>query len=97
MSEFSLITGMKILETCLYVDDLDKATEFYTSVLGFKFYSREDNRHVFLAGEEAMLLLFNPAVTANEIDGMVPKHGALAKGTSVFRLNLVKRLCLNST
>ena len=77
---------MKILETCLYVDDLDKAAEFYTSVLGFKFYSREDNRHLFLAGESAMLLLFNPAVTANEVDGMVPSHGAMGQGHVCFEI-----------
>ena len=77
---------MKILETCLYVDDLDKATEFYTSVLGFRLYSREGNRHVFLTGDDAMLLLFNPSVTANEIDGMVPKHGAFGQGHVCFQI-----------
>lgn len=77
---------MKILETCLYVDDLDKAAEFYTSVLGFRLFSREENRHVFLAGEGAMLLLFNPAITANEIDGMVPSHGAVGAGHVCFQI-----------
>ncbi len=77
---------MKILETCLYVDDLDEAAEFYTSVLGFKPYSREANRHIFLAGENAMLLLFNPEVTANEVDGMVPSHGATGAGHVCFQI-----------
>ena len=79
---------MKILETCLYVDDLDQATEFYTSILGFNLYSREDDRHVFLAGDQAMLLLFNPKVTAHEIDGMVPSHGGFGPGHVCFEIEL---------
>ena len=77
---------MKILETVLYVDDLEVAKDFYTRILGFKFYSQEGNRHVFLAGDDAMLLLFNPEVTANEVDGMVPSHGGFGPGHVAFQM-----------
>ena len=77
---------MKILETCLYVDDLDAAKNFYTQVLGFNFYSEETGRHVFLAGTDAMLLLFNADITANEVDGMVPSHGAFGPGHVAFQI-----------
>lgn len=77
---------MKILETALYVDDLDAAKAFYTQVLGFQFYSEEPGRHCFLAGSDAMLLLFDANVTANEVDGMVPSHGALGPGHVAFQI-----------
>lgn len=38
------LTG--ILETCLYVDDLDAADAFYRDVLGLEFVGREENRHI---------------------------------------------------
>ena len=77
---------MKILETALYVDNIDKATEFYTSILDFRLYSRESNRHAFLAGSNAMLLLFNPNVTAHESGEMVPSHGAFGPGHVCFEI-----------
>ena len=36
-----------ILETCLYVDDLDAAEAFYSGVLGLPKYSREDDGYLF--------------------------------------------------
>ncbi|MFK7805379.1 MAG: VOC family protein [Anaerolineae bacterium] len=77
---------MKILETALYVDDLDAAKAFYTQLLGFRLYSEEPGRHLFLAGADAMLLLFNAEVTAHEVDGMVPSHGAIGPGHVAFQI-----------
>lgn len=37
----------RILETCLYVDDLNAAEKFYRRILGVESFSRVNNRHVF--------------------------------------------------
>ncbi|QDU97431.1 VOC family protein [Lignipirellula cremea] len=69
----------RILETCLYVDDLAAAEEFYAGVLGLELHSQEPGRHLFFYCGESMLLLFNPAVSS-ETQGEIPAHGAKGAG-----------------
>ena len=81
----------KVLETCLYVDDLPRAERFYTQVLGLEFVSGQAGRHAFFRCGQAMLLLFNPlasrqASSAGESD--VPPHGALGPGHVAFAARL---------
>lgn len=64
----------RILETCIYVDDLDVAEDFYARVLGLERITRDPTRHVFFRCGRGMLLIFNPAETA--LDGRAPAHGA---------------------
>jgi len=72
-----------ILETCLYVDNLAAAEEFYSRLLGIKPFSRVKNRHVFFHLGQSMLLLFNPDETAKPA-GDVPTHGAHGPGHVAF-------------
>ncbi len=72
-----------ILESCLYVDDLDAAEEFYCRVLALKVHSRVEGRHVFLHCGKGMLLLFNPDSTS-VFNGIVPTHGAHGPGHVAF-------------
>lgn len=67
----------RVLETALYVDDLDAAETFYGGVLGLERTHRAGNRHAFFRVGGAMLLLFNPAETRTPArDGPpVPTHG----------------------
>ncbi|WP_045235323.1 VOC family protein, partial [Deinococcus pimensis] len=51
---------MRLLETCLYVDDLAAAERFYVDLLGFEVHGRAPGRHLFLRADGAMLLLFDP-------------------------------------
>jgi catechol 2,3-dioxygenase-like lactoylglutathione lyase family enzyme len=67
--------AQRILETCLYVDDLQAAELFYQRVLGLELYSRVDGRHVFFRCGDAMFLLFNAEVTSHPT-GEAPAHGA---------------------
>ena len=55
-----------VLETCLYVDDLDAAEQFYTAVLGLEVYARREGRHVFFKHGSGMFLVFNPETTRAE-------------------------------
>ena len=76
----------RILETCLYVDDLKAAETFYSQVLGLKPFSRVENRHVFFRCGQNMLLLFNPVQTA-KVTGEIPTHGAFGPGHIAFAMS----------
>lgn len=75
----------RVLETCLYVDDLDAAERFYTGVLGLDVESRAKDRHVFFRCGGAMFLLFNPVAT-EQARGPVPPHGARGQGHVAFAM-----------
>jgi catechol 2,3-dioxygenase-like lactoylglutathione lyase family enzyme len=75
----SPVTPLGVLETTLYVDDLDRAEAFYTRVLGLELDSKETGRHLFFRCGQAMLLVFDPATTASST-GPVPRHGATGPG-----------------
>jgi catechol 2,3-dioxygenase-like lactoylglutathione lyase family enzyme len=57
------MTPSGILESALYVDDLDAAEAFYRDVMGLERIARVANRHVFFRCGDGVLLLFNPAET----------------------------------
>jgi len=64
----------KVVETGVYVTDLDAARTFYTDVMGLELYSEEKNRHLFLKAGKSMLLVFRAAATLKE--QRLPPHGA---------------------
>ncbi|HUX85980.1 MAG TPA: VOC family protein [Chloroflexota bacterium] len=82
MSAVTMIIG-RILETCLYVDDLTTAESFYLTVLGLELDSKVAGRHVFFRCGDSMFLLFNPRATSVP-DGDVPAHGAIGPGHVAF-------------
>jgi catechol 2,3-dioxygenase-like lactoylglutathione lyase family enzyme len=67
-----------VLETCLYVDDLQAAEAFYGGVLGLPVVSRQPPRHLFLRCGNSMLLLFDPAESMQGDE--LPPHGAHGAG-----------------
>jgi catechol 2,3-dioxygenase-like lactoylglutathione lyase family enzyme len=81
-------TILRVLESCLYVDDLTAAEEFYCGVLGLEFHSRQIDRHVFLRCGESMVLLFLPEHTEAHpsfVNGsLVPVHGSRGAGHLAF-------------
>jgi len=76
----------RILETCLYVDDLEKAQEFYEQVFGLELYGKVEGRHVFFRCGHGMFLLFNPVRTAQP-SGPVPAHGSQGAGHAAFAMS----------
>lgn len=78
----------QILESALYVDDLDAAEAFYGDVLGLEKIARGGNRHLFYRCGPGVLLLFNPAETEIPftVDQLpVPPHGARGPGHLCFK------------
>lgn len=76
-----------ILESSLYVDDLDAAEDFYGRILGLEQIQRVEGRHVFYRCGASVLLLFNPAETVKppgNPDLPVPPHGARGPGHMCF-------------
>ncbi|WP_292898740.1 VOC family protein [Nitratireductor sp.] len=77
-----------ILEAALYVSDLDQAERFYGETLGLERIAKIEGRHVFFRCGQAVLLLFDPAATAEppppDARLPVPPHGAKGPGHLCF-------------
>ena len=73
----------RVLETCLYAEDLQQAEEFYRRVLGLEAFARQEGRHVFFRCGESVFLLFNPAKTSADEN---LQHGAVGEGHVAFHM-----------
>lgn len=81
----------KVLETCLYADDLEAAKDFYQKVFGLELFSEAEGRHLFFRCGASMVFLFNPEETEKEHSGKddgidVPPHGAHGPGHLAFQV-----------
>ncbi|WP_215226722.1 VOC family protein [Echinicola shivajiensis] len=74
----------QIKETCLYINDLDKAEEFYHNNLGMPIISKEMNRHIFFRCGSSVLLCFIPETTEKESN--LPAHYASGKQHIAFEV-----------
>jgi catechol 2,3-dioxygenase-like lactoylglutathione lyase family enzyme len=72
----------RVLETILYVGDLEAAERFYGGVLGLELDSRQPGLFVFFRCGEGMLLLFEPEAAGTGRN--VPAHGAHGPGHACF-------------
>lgn len=87
-----ILTPSGVLETALYVDDLDVAERFYISVLGLQKHSDHPGRHAFFYCGSGMLLLFRSDITRTPApvpvpgEGFIPAHGAVGPGHVAFRI-----------
>ncbi len=68
-----------VIETAIYVDDLQAAETFYRTVLGLPVLGNEPGRHVFFqVGENDVLLAFLAEATLK--GDPLPPHGATGPG-----------------
>ena len=77
-----------VLESALYVEDLQKAEAFYGGILGLDLVGKVEGRHVFFSCGNSIVLLFNAAATrvaAVNAHLPVPVHGASGQGHLCFR------------
>jgi catechol 2,3-dioxygenase-like lactoylglutathione lyase family enzyme len=80
-----------VLETALYVDDLEKAERFYGSSLGLpKIFLVPGRQLVFRCGD-GVLLIFDPKQTERVPivvnGGAIPLHGTRGAGHMAFRVS----------
>ncbi|MBS7699378.1 MULTISPECIES: VOC family protein [unclassified Chelatococcus] len=67
----------RILETALYVDDLDRAARFYRDVLGLAVLTSDSRFFAFDVGGANVLLLFKRGSTLETVTlpgGTIPPH-----------------------
>ncbi len=68
-----------IIETAIYVHNLDAAEDFYQGILGLRVIGKEPGRHVFFqAGKASVLLAFLAEATLK--GDQLPAHGATGPG-----------------
>jgi len=70
---------IRVLETSLYVADLDKAEAFYTSLFGWETLLSDDRMRALNVGDTNVLLLFRKGGTTDGEDvpgGFIPSHDA---------------------
>jgi catechol 2,3-dioxygenase-like lactoylglutathione lyase family enzyme len=76
---FTILKIKTIVETAIYVDDLQAAEAFYRAVLGLPVIGKEPGRHVFFqVGEASVLLAFLAEATLK--GDQLPPHGASGPG-----------------
>ena len=66
-----------VLETALYVDDLDRADRFYRDVLDLAPLFADDRMRAFAAGDRSVLLLFQRRASLEPVKmrgGTIPPH-----------------------
>ena len=77
-----------ILESALYVTDLDASETFYRDVIGLERIAKVEGRHVFFRCGQGVLLLFNAGATQHapppDAKLPVPPHGATGAGHLCF-------------
>ena len=62
----------RIIETCLYVQDLDGTEAFYANKLEFTVIGKKQGRHIFFRVGSSVLLCFKADVTREEAS--LPVH-----------------------
>ena len=78
---------MKILETCLYAEDLEECRQFYEELLGIPQISYDESRHLFLRLDHSVLIVFKASKTRLP-DAGVPPHGTEGAGHAAFAASL---------
>jgi catechol 2,3-dioxygenase-like lactoylglutathione lyase family enzyme len=82
------MTPSAILESALYVTDLDAAEAFYGKVMSLERIAKVEGRHVFFRCGNGVLLLFNAEATkvppAADTRLPVPPHGTVGDGHLCF-------------
>jgi len=67
----------RVIETCLYVDDLGRAAAFYEGVLGLAIMTGDARFHAYDVGGKSVLLLFRRGSTLETVHlpgGTIPPH-----------------------
>jgi catechol 2,3-dioxygenase-like lactoylglutathione lyase family enzyme len=67
----------RVIETCLYVEDLGRAAQFYERVLGLTILTSDARFRAYDVGGKSVLLLFHRGATLETVHmpgGTIPPH-----------------------
>jgi len=67
----------RVIETCLYVDDLGRTARFYEETLGLKVLTHDERFRAYDVGGQSVLLLFRRGATLKTVHmpgGTIPPH-----------------------
>ncbi|MCZ7851506.1 VOC family protein [Agrobacterium salinitolerans] len=74
-----------IMETAIYVDDLDAAEAFYRDVFELEIVRKLPGQFVFFRCGQQMLLVFDPEKSRKaDPENPIPRHGAVGEGHFCF-------------
>jgi len=80
------LTG--IIETALYVDDIERASKFYEEILGLRCIGSDRNRlRAYSVSDRNVLLLFKRGATALPVEtpiGLIPPHDGTGQNHFAF-------------
>ena len=79
-----------ILETAVYVDDMEAAHAFYSETLGLRRMVSGERLYAYDAGPAQTLLVFHRGHTGEDVEtsgGIVPGHDTAGKGHFAFRIS----------
>jgi catechol-2,3-dioxygenase len=76
---------IKVKETCLYVNDLEKIKKFYHEVLELPIINYEPGKHIFFRLGSSVLLFFNPEDSRTKITP--PSHFGGGKQHVAFEVS----------
>ena len=78
-----------ILETALYVTDLERSIRFYHETFGFEAIARDERFCALNAGNVSVLLLFQKGASTEKIEldsDFIPPHDARGEQHIAFRI-----------
>lgn len=76
---------LNIKETCLYIQDLEKAKSFYHDKLGLEIIHYQPEKHIFFRAGSSVLLCFNPSDA--KLKTSPPPHFAEGNQHFAFEVN----------
>jgi catechol 2,3-dioxygenase-like lactoylglutathione lyase family enzyme len=86
---FAPLSKPRILESALYVDDLDRAGRFYTQIFDFPTLVRDRRMWAFDCGAACVLLLFQRGGALQSVDlpgGRIPPHDGAGPAHMAFAI-----------
>jgi catechol 2,3-dioxygenase-like lactoylglutathione lyase family enzyme len=80
-----------IIETCLYVEDIGRASQFYEEVLGLRQIAGDDRLLAYSVAGKNVLLLFKRGSTSQPLDfpgGTIPPHDGSGQNHLAFAISV---------
>jgi catechol 2,3-dioxygenase-like lactoylglutathione lyase family enzyme len=78
-----------VLETCLYLDDLDGGSRFYEELFGWKLMDGDDRLRAYGVAPGSVLLLFRRGATREAVrvpGGVIPPHDGIGGAHVAFAI-----------